>query len=144
MRSLALPWWAILALAALAVPRVLIHDLGVETGTFIQGLLTIGPPAVWVGVAVWRRLPSPVVTLVVIGTVYGVALGVSHNLMWDTAFSEESPALGGNLAGTLSAGAEEALMRVATMFSSVFTGALVGLIAGLVAQVLASLPGRRR
>ena len=132
---LGLPVWVILLLAALALPRVVVHDLGVDVGGFAMALLALGPPAVWVLVALRARVPSPVTTLQVIGAVYGIGLGIGHNLMWDAVF-EESPRLGGSLDGELPEGAEEALMRATTFGSSVFTGAVVGLVAGLVASAL--------
>ncbi|MFD1824522.1 MULTISPECIES: hypothetical protein [Mumia] len=130
---LGLPVWAILLLAALALPRVVVHDLGVDVGALAMAVLALGPPAVWVLVALRARVPSPVTTLVVVGLLYGIGLGVGHNLMWDSAF-EDDPALGGALEGDLPAGAEETLLRTATFGSSLFTGAVVGLVAGLVAS----------
>lgn len=132
---LGLPVWALLLLAALALPRAVLHDLGVDVGTAGNAVLALGPPAVWVVVALRTRVPSPVVTLVVVGALYGIGLGIGHNLMWDELF-EESPRLGGAVEGDLSPGVEEAVMRVVTFASSVLTGAVVGLVAGLVASAL--------
>ncbi|KAA1425077.1 hypothetical protein FE697_004130 [Mumia zhuanghuii] len=135
---LGLPVWAIVALAALALPRVVVHDLGVDVGALVNAVLALAPPAVWVVVVLRARVPSPVTTLVVVGAVYGIGLGIGHNLMWDSAF-EDSPSLGGSLDGDLSDGTEEAVMRSATFASSLFTGAVVGLVAGLVASGLRRL-----
>ena len=118
--------WAVIALAALAVPRVILHDLGSGVEAPLQAVLTLGPPLVWVLVSVRARVPSPVLTLVVVGTLYGCALAVTHNLMWDTAFADNDPALGGALAGELDEDAEEALLRAAAAVSSLFTGMVRG------------------
>lgn len=133
---LGLPLWLMLGLAALAVPRVVLHDLGTSVGPLVAALLAIGPPVVWVFVAVRARVPSPVLTLVVVGSLYGCALALIHNLIWDTVFAESDPALGGALAGELDEDTEEALLRTAATVSSVFTGMVLGLISGLVAQVI--------
>lgn len=138
---LGLPWWAVLGLAALALPRVVLHDLGIGGGP-VQGLLTFGPPAVWIWVALRRRVPSPLLTLGVIGGLYGIGLGAVHLLMWDTVFAD-APRLGGRLDGALSSGAEGAVFRVATGASSVLTGVLVGLVSGGVAVGLRRLGARR-
>ncbi|MGH1564659.1 hypothetical protein [Mumia sp. DW29H23] len=130
---LGLPLWALLLLAALALPRVVVHDLGIDVGGLVTALLALVPPAVWVVVALRARVPSPVTTLVVVGALYGIGLGLGHNLMWDSVFEDE-PQLSGSLDGELPAAAEEILMRSATFGSSVFTGAVVGLVAGLVAS----------
>lgn len=133
-----LPWWAILLLAALSLPRVVVHDLDVDTGAWGPALLAIGPMLVWVGVALWARVPSPVTTLLVVGTVYGIGLGIGHNLMWDSVFAED-PRLGGSWEGRLPRQAEEVIMRIVTLGSSVVTGAVVGLVSGLVATGLRRL-----
>ncbi|WP_262847667.1 hypothetical protein [Mumia quercus] len=137
---LGLPVWGLLLLAALALPRAVVHDLGVDVGPVVNAVLALAPPAVWVLVALRARVPSPVTTLVVVGALYGIGLGVEHNLLWDEVF-EESPRLGGSFEGDLSPGAEETVMRVVTFASSVFTGALVGLVAGLVATLLRRVGG---
>ncbi|WP_370617284.1 hypothetical protein [Mumia sp. Pv 4-285] len=135
---LGLPVWAIVALAALAMPRAVVHDLGVDVGAFVNAVLALAPPAVWVVVALRARVPSPVTTLVVVGAVYGIGLGIGHNLMWDSLF-EDSPGLGGSLDGDLTEGTEAVVMRSVTFASSLFTGAVVGLVAGLVAAGLRRL-----
>ena len=133
-----LPWWAILLLAALSFPRVVVHDLDVDTGAWGPALLAIGPMLVWVGVALWARVPSPVTTLLVVGTVYGIGLGIGHNLMWDSLFTDD-PRLGGSLEGRLSSEADEVIMRTVTFGSSIVTGAVVGLVSGLAATGLRRL-----
>jgi hypothetical protein len=135
---LGLPAWAIVALAALSVPRVFAHDLGLDRGP-LPALLTLGPAVVWVAVVLWARVPSPVMTLLVVGAIYGVALGVVHNLLWDEVFGPTGPEL-----GTLDADTAEPFLRVATLISSIFTGVMVGVVSGLVAGGLRSLGRRRR
>lgn len=132
-----------LALAALAVPRAVLHDLGTTAGPLVQALLALGPPVVWVLVAVRGRVPSPVLTLVTVGALYGCALALTHNLMWDSAFAGADPALGGALAGELDQDTEEALLRAAASVSSVFTGMVLGLISGLVATGIRQATDRR-
>lgn len=135
-RRLGIPWWAVLVLVSLAVPRILVHDLGATPGAAVEAVLTLVPAVVWIVVAVWARVPSPVLTLVTVGSLYGVVLAIVHNLLWDAIFDFSSPDLGGALAGELAPGTEEVLLRFAMTVSSVFTGMIAGLIAGLVATLI--------
>jgi len=128
--GLSLPWIA--GLALLGVPRVVAHDLGPPPQA-VNLVLVLAPIAAWIAVALWKRVPNPLVTLLAVGLVYGVLLGAVHQVLWTQAFADGAPALGGNLAGTLSPAAEDLLLRGAAMVSSLFTGVLVGLISGLVA-----------
>ncbi|MDG4825077.1 hypothetical protein O7635_24780 [Asanoa sp. WMMD1127] len=133
---LGLPLWQVAALAALAMPRVFVHDLGVSVSGPVQALLVFVPPAIWVAVAVLRQISAPVVTLLSIGGLYGVGLAVVHNIYWSSVFESRPPELGGNLAGQLAPGTEELIFRIATGASSLLTGLVVGLITGLVASVI--------
>ncbi|MDA0643595.1 MULTISPECIES: hypothetical protein [Nonomuraea] len=126
---------AVAGLAALGVPRVIAHDLGL-VGPVVNAVLVFLPVAIWLGVVLWRRVPNPFLTLLAIGGAYGVLLAITHQLLWSSAFGEDAPRLGGNLAGGLSPGAEEALMRTFAFGSSVFTGVMVGLVVGAVGWVL--------
>jgi hypothetical protein len=127
-----------LCLALLAVPRVILHDLDVvQEGAVVNLVLVFGPPAVWVWVAVAGRVPHPLRALTWVGAAYGVLLAVSHQLLWDRAFGDDPPRLGGNLEGELSATTEELVLRAFACGSSLATGLAVGAISGLVARWLA-------
>lgn len=134
--SLGMPWIAIIGLAALGVPRVVAHDLG-PVGPAVNAVLVFLPVVVWLGVVLWRRVPNPFLTLLAVGGVYGVLLAVTHQLLWLAAYGGEPPRLGGNLAGALSPGAEEALMRTFAFGSSLLTGVVVGAVVGAVGWALA-------
>ncbi|HXV92085.1 MAG TPA: hypothetical protein VD813_02205 [Pseudonocardia sp.] len=129
-------WPVLVLLAALAAPRVVLHDLGVvREGELVNALLVFVPPAVWIAAVLWRRPPRPFATLLVVGALYGVFLAVGHQLAWSTVWDGRSPALGGNLAD-LPAGVQEVATRSFAVFSSVATGMLVGAVAGAVALLL--------
>lgn len=132
---LGLPVLALLGLALLAVPRLVLHDLGILTDGPLVWLLAIGPVVVWIVVAVLAKVPAPFLTLLVVGVLYGGFLLIGHQLMWDQAFDGTPPTLGG-------AGGE-LIPRIAASFSSVFTGAIVGAVAGLVAWGISALLKRR-
>ena len=52
-RALGFAWPVLVALAALAAPRVVLHDLGiVEEGSVANGLLVFVPPALWIAAVV--------------------------------------------------------------------------------------------
>lgn len=141
MRRLGLSPAAIFALALLGVPRVVAHDLG-PVGGVLNALLVFVPIAVWLGVVVWRQVPRPFLTLLVIGVTYGVLVGLTHQLLWPWAF-ESPPRLGGNLAGTLSSTEESTVLRLFAFGSSVLTGLGVGALVGLVGWGALRLRGSR-
>lgn len=133
-----------IGLAALALPRAFLHDLGIDVDTFGIVVLAVGPPAIWIFVAVRARVPSPVLTLVAVGTLYGLALGIVHNLTWNTVFDDGVPPLDEELAGRLGAEAGSAVVRAAMTLSSIFTGMVIGLIAGLIAAAIRHVAGTDR
>ncbi|MDN5917502.1 MAG: hypothetical protein L0I76_20800 [Pseudonocardia sp.] len=141
MRRLGLSPGAIVALALLGVPRVVAHDLG-PVGGVTNALLVFVPIAVWLGVVVWRQVPSPFRTLLVVGLVYGVLVGMTHQLLWPWAF-ETPPRLGGNLAGALSPMAESVVLRLFAFGSSVLTGLGVGALVGVVGWAALRVRGPR-
>lgn len=138
-RALGLPLAGILGLALLAAPRVVLHDLGlVHEGTLVNALLVFVPVALWVLVTVVRRVPNPFLTLLTVGAVYGVLLGVAHQVFWEANFDGAQPRLGGNLAD-VAPGTQELIIRGFAMISSLFTGVIVGAISGLIAWGIARL-----
>ncbi|RAO50873.1 hypothetical protein [Micromonospora saelicesensis] len=140
-RTLGFSWPALVALAVLAAPRVVLHDLHVvEEGRPAAVLLAVVPLICWVAAVLWRRPPRPFLTVVVIGAIYGVLLAVGHQILWDEAFGATGPRL-----GDIDPRAQEAILRVAAVFSSLVTGILTGVVAGAVAAVLSRLViGRQR
>ncbi|GGM51032.1 hypothetical protein GCM10011608_39910 [Micromonospora sonchi] len=130
--ALGLPLLALFGLALLGLPRVVLHDLGLVHGrTFVNLLLVVLPPVVWVLVVLAKRVPNPFLTLLVVGLLYGVLLTLTHQLLWGFAF-DEPPTLGGNLSD-LAPGAQTIIIRVFAAISSLFTGVIVGVVAGVVA-----------
>lgn len=131
-----------MGLALLAVPRVIFHDLDlVHEGTFVNLLLVVVPLIVWIAVVLRARVRRPFTTLAAVGGVYGVLLAITHQLLWNVGLDGATLQLGENLAG-LSPNAQEAVFRVAGVFSSLFTGLIVGAVTGAVALALTA--GARR
>jgi len=132
-RGLGLPLAVIMGLTALAVPRIIAHDLGlVEPGSLANTALAVLPLVIWVVVAMlWSR--RPLVSLFVAGGLLGVALALIHNLSWGAVFGDDPPSLGGALEGVLAPGLEEAVLRGAGTISSLATGLATGVICGLIA-----------
>lgn len=142
-RRLGLPLAAIIGLALLAVPRVVLHDLGlISAGTFVNAALVFLPPAIWVAVVLVRRVPNPFFTLVAVGLAYGVFLAVGHQLLWDVSFADSPPRLGGNLADVDPA-VQNIIIRAFAAGSSLVTGTVVGVVAGAIAHGLRLIARRR-
>ena len=130
--------WTVVALAALGVPRIVAHDLGLA-GHVTNAVLVFVPLAGWIGWVLWRRI-APLPALLLVGAVYGVLLVITHQLLWTTAFAEP-PELGGNLAGRFSPAVQDLILRLASAGSGLLTGVLLGAVAGVVAWVLARISG---
>lgn len=142
--GLGLPLIAIIGLALLAVPRVVFHDLGlIAEGTPINALLVFLPPVIWIVVVVWRRVPNPFLTLLVVGACYGVLLALGHQLLWGVSFGDAVPRLGGNLTA-LDPVMQSIIIRSFATVSSLFTGVIVGAIAGLVAWGISAVMRSRK
>ena len=138
--KLGLPVPIVVLLAALAVPRVVTHDLGVfPEGSLANSLLVFVPPAIWLAVVLGLRAPRPFLTLAAVGEAYGVMLAVGHQLLWMAAYDGDPPSLGGNLEGALAPGLESAVLRASAFLSSVVTGTVVGALVGAVAWAIARL-----
>lgn len=134
-QRLGLSWPIIILLAALAVPRVITHDLGiVDEGTWPNTLLVFVPLIIWIVVAVGRRVPNPFVTVLVIGICYALALAIGHQVLWTSAMAGVEMSLGGNLAD-LDPSLQQVVFRIAAFVSSIVTGTVVGAVAGAVAWV---------
>ena len=135
---LGLPLPAILALALLGLPRVVLHDLHlIDPSGPLTWLLALGPVAVWIAVALARRVPAPFLTVLAIGVTFGVLLVITHQVLWVTAYGGQVPSVGEGPLATV-------VPRIAAVFSGLFTGALIGAVGGLVAWAVAALTGHRR
>lgn len=143
-RRLGLPFVALVGLALLAVPRVVLHDLDlIAEGTLLNAVFVFGPAIVWI-VVVWAlRVPNPFLTLVVVGALYGIFLALGHQLLWNVNTGGTQPQLGGNLSD-VDPVLESVIFRVFATISSLFTGVIVGAISGLVAWGLSAITRRAR
>ena len=130
--GLSLP--ALILLATLPIPRAIAHDLNlVNEGELINSILVFIPAIIWLVVVLWKKVPKPFLTLLIIGLVYGLLLGLTHQLAWDSFWNGNPPHLGGELAGKLSPFVETILMRLATFVTSVITGIITGGFVGAIA-----------
>lgn len=142
--TLGLPLIAIVGLALLAAPRVPLRDLDViEEGSFVNSLFVFVPPLIWIAVAVLKRVPNPLLTLLAIGLCYGILLGLGHQILWAESFGDDPPQLGGNLSD-VDPTLEAVIIRSFAAVSSIFAGLIVGAISGLVAWGLSAVRQRSR
>ena len=129
-----LPFVAIVLLALLAVPRVVVHDLHIlPLDSTLYKFLAVAPFAAWLAVAIFRKNRRPIHDFMYLGLVFGVLLAVTHQLTWDASWGENLPRLHGNLEGRLNPVVEGLLLRAAAFVSSLFTGALLGVGVAFVA-----------
>ena len=142
-----LPVLALIALALLGIPRVVLHDLDLlHEGTAVNLVFVEVPLLVWVAVVLACRVTRPFTTLLLVGLLHGAMLVVTHQLLWNAAFDGAPPQLGGNLAD-LDPTAQAIILRLTSVPSGLVTGALLGAITGAAAWLLSRrrrdpLPGR--
>jgi hypothetical protein len=131
------PGW-IVGLAALGVPRAVVHDL--EPGaSALQAALGVGVVVVWILVG-WGRARDPLRALLWVGLAYGLMLAVTHQVLWHEAFDGAPPRLGGGLADAPD-WVHAVATRTGAFLGSVATGAALGAVAGLLARLLRSTVG---
>lgn len=76
---LGLPLIAMVGLALLAAPRVVLHDLDlISEGGLPNAVFVFLPPLIWIAVVLWKRPPNPFLTLLTVGAFYGVILALGH------------------------------------------------------------------
>ena len=134
---------AIFILALLAIPRVVFHDLRiVPLDSLVYTIAAIAPFVIWLGFALFRKNKRPFRDFLIVGLTFGLLLAATHQLLWSASWGENLPHVGGNLAGKLSPGVEEIVLRVAALISSLLTGAVAGVVLGAVATVAAKVRSR--
>lgn len=115
-----LPWKLIVPLGALGLVRTIPGIIGSEDPLWVSILVILLLPtvtAIWIGVAIFRRVPHPFVTLVCTGGMYGV-WAIILNVAIQGNFSKLSHGPVGVLGGI-----------VAILVINLIWGAIAGLIA---------------
>ena len=139
-----LPLIALIGLAPLAAPRVVLHDLDIiSEGTATNARFVFGPLLVWIIVTLWAKVPNPFLTLLTVGVFYGILLAAGHQIFWTAQFDGAPPRLGGNLAD-LDPGLSNLIVRLFAAGSSLITGTSVGAVTGAIAWLVDRLLGRKR
>lgn len=132
-----MPLLLMAGLALLGLPRVVLHDLHlISERSPATWFLALAPVAAWIAVTILVRSPRPFLTVLVIGLMFGVMLVLTHQLLWDVAYSGNAPSVG---AGT----AAEVIPRIAAVPSGLMTGAAIGAIGGLLAMAGSALDAQR-
>lgn len=138
-----LRWGVIFFLAALGLVRPLLSILGVyerAPNSLAGGLLdpisvTVLISVVWVGVAVLRRVPNPLLTLGLTGGAYGVFAILLQQTVWNLVLSappEEAPAMPFLAFGW-----------GAILVTNVVWGSVLGLVAAGIRRLIGDKPGAR-
>lgn len=129
------PLLTLFLLALLGVPRVIAHDLRwVGSGDFVNLLLVFVPPIVWLIVVLWKGKEHVFKSLLLIGVIYGLYLGITHQILWTRAF-DTPPVLGGNLKD-VSPVVNGLITRTFGFISSLLTGTVIGLGLGLIGRFI--------
>lgn len=129
-----MPLWLIVLLAAIAMPRVVVHDLHLlPLDSFFYILLAVVPFIIYGSIAIFRDNKRPLYDFMIMGVCFGVFLATIHLITWDTSWGSNMPKLGDNLEGVLAPEVERLFFQTATAFSSVMTGIVTGAVFGLIA-----------
>ena len=135
---------AIALLAALTLPRVVAHDLRlIEIDSPAYTVLAVAPLLIWLLVAILRKTQRPFFDFLVLGLVYGLFLGLTHQILWDASWAGNPPHMGGNLAGKFNPLVESLILRAFALGSSIVTGLVFGAAFGIVAFVAMKVRDRR-
>ncbi len=133
------PAWLLLTLVALGLPRTILADLGVVVpeSSWIYYLLALTPFAVWFGLAVVRRTPSPIKDHLVAGTLYGLSLVVVHEALWAfrSSLGHHPPQAAVDLASGFGSPLRELVLHGYTSGVALAIGLGVGATAAVVAAV---------
>ncbi|KAA9148723.1 hypothetical protein F6B41_01615 [Microbacterium lushaniae] len=133
-RPSGLPLVATIGLAALRVPGPLLEDLGIlEAGQWTSLLLSWAPVALWIAVAVIRRVRNPFLTVLTIGAISGVLLVIAYQLLWSQLFEDAPSSVGGG----------GMLIRLVAVLGGLITGAAAGAVGGLIAWGIQAATNRR-
>jgi hypothetical protein len=129
-----LPVWILMVLAALSIPRIVLHDMhAVELDSFPYAMIAATPLIVYAGVALVLKGWRPFYTFMVLGVFLGITLAITHQLTWTTSWGENPPVLGGKLEGVLDPSVEGFVVRLFAVVSSLMTGLVMGAALGLIA-----------
>lgn len=137
-RPLGMPVVTLIALAMLGVPRVVLHDLHIiDSAHPLSWILSVGPVAVWVAVAVALKVPRPFVTVLTIGLIFGVLLILTHQVLWSYLYAKNQDFPNDD-------GAVAVVSRLAVVPGGLFAGAALGALGGLIAWGLRAVLYRNR
>lgn len=126
----------IVILAAIAVPRVVIHDLHIlPLDSPGYKALAIVPFVIWGLVALFGKSKRPLYDFLILGIIFGLMLAITHQLTWDTSWGNTPPQLHGNLEGKLDPVVESLLLRTGAFISSLVTGLALGGVTAIIAWV---------
>ncbi|GAB2571008.1 hypothetical protein [Gracilibacillus alcaliphilus] len=132
---LGMPFFTLLLLSLLGVPRVILHDLNIiEEGSLVNSIFVFVPIIIWIAYIVWRDVKKPFLSLLLIGFFYGIFLAIVHQLLWGMAFDEPIQ-LGGNLSD-LPQTTANLIVRIFAFFNSITTGIVIGIIIGTVGSLV--------
>jgi hypothetical protein len=119
-----------LGLAAIGLPRVILHDLHIiDSANPLSAILALGPVAIWVAVAVVRKIDRPFLTVFTIGLMFSVLLVLTHQVLWGSIYAGNPDFLG-------SGPASEIVLRLAVLPGGLFAGAALGALGGLIAWAI--------
>jgi hypothetical protein len=131
-----LPVWIFLVLALLSAPRIIAHDSNVvDLDSLPYTILVVAPLLVYAAIALALRCWRPFYNFMVLGIFLGLVLAATHQLMWDIAWANDPPTIGGNLMNTFDPAVEELFLRSFAVVSSIITGLVMGALFGLIAAV---------
>ncbi|MFC3255820.1 hypothetical protein ACFOLF_31295 [Paenibacillus sepulcri] len=125
-----MPLVLLMVLAAIAIPRVVIEDLQLlSLESPLYKALSAGPFVIYLGIALLRKNKRPFYDFIVLGTLLGLFVAVTHQITMDNNL----PELKGNLKDFFSPAGEEIVIRFVIFIRILAVRFMGGVIIGLIA-----------
>lgn len=132
-----LPWWLVLGLVALGLPRTILADLGIiaPESSLIYFVLALTPFAVWFAVALLLRTRRPVRDHLVVGALYGLSLVLVHEALWgaEASLGHHPPQSALDLAERFGSPLQELVLHGYSFAIAMMIGLGTGVVAAVVA-----------
>ncbi len=138
------PWWLLLGLIVLGLPRTVLADLGIvePESSWVYFVIALTPFAAWFAIAVLRRTATPIRDHLVAGALYGISLIIAHEALWSVGSSlgHQPPAGAVALSEQFTSPLREVVLH--TYLGGI--AMMIGLGVGVVAAIIAAVANRVR
>jgi hypothetical protein len=128
---LGLTWTAVITLALLGIPRVVVQDFRlIENQPYLNALLSLAPGAIWVYYLLHKKIAHTLNTMLAVGLAYGAMAGIVHQLAWSGLWGDAQTSVFASI-----------IPRFYNLISSLVSGLVIGATLGVAALFLKYMMG---